>query len=111
MNEDQAREKIEEMQRLNSNPLIFNLKRPKMAATTTEQKLAELQEKYEKLKKIMVNCLIAIDVLLKFGTPVALFFWAVPQNNLMQSIGLACYVILLTIISKTITRIKTHDQE
>jgi len=104
MNEDEAREKIEEMQRRNSGIKLIGGK--KMA---NEMTFTELKQKYEKLKQIIVNALISLDWLLKVGIPVTLWFWAVPQDNWMQSIGLASYVILLTIISKTITKVKTQE--
>lgn len=121
MTEDQVREKLESMQiaisqeqarlqllkdraALGKPTLILE---PKVA--TPEVELQELKRKYEKLKSIVVAALISLDVLLKFGMPVILYFWPLTQNNLLQSIGLAVYVILLTIISKTITKIKTPD--
>ncbi len=104
---DTAREKIERMQLLNEGKILTLAPSKPMA----EQNYAKLKAKYERLKKIIINSLIALDILFKFGSPVALYFWAMPQNGLMQGISLATYVIVLTIISKTITRVKTHDLE
>lgn len=110
--EDQAREKIEAMQRLNADKaLILTLKRPSMVEKTVEQQLQELKRKYQRLKTIIVNALVALDIILKCGLPFALWVWPLPKDNWMQAIALGSFVLVITIISKTITRIKTHDQE
>jgi len=102
MNENDAREKIEEMQRLNS----LKPKRSAMAEQTPEQQLQDFKRKYEKLKTIIINSLVALDLTLKIGLPLGLFFWPIPKDNWIQAIGLGVYIILLTIISKTITKVK-----
>lgn len=81
-----------------------------MAAASEDQfTLEELRRRYNRLKTIIVNALVSIDVLLKVGVPFALWKWAIPQDGWMQGIGLASYVILLTIISKTITKVKVQS--
>lgn len=108
---DEAREKIEAMQRANPGKGLVLTLTPKKApmAATVEQQLQELKYKYERLKRIISNALVTLDILLKFGTPVALWFWPLPQDHWIQSIVLGSFLILLTIISKTITKVKTQD--
>ena len=127
---DAARERIEAMQRLSKNARINPHGGPflidgndeengnigphhpdngdNMAEPVSVEKYELLKRKFESLKRIIINSLIALDWTFKVGTPVALFFWPIPQDHLIQSIGLAIYVILLTIISKTITKVSVH---
>lgn len=72
-------------------------------------KISSLKSKLEDLKKIITNSLIGIDWTLKLGMAVALWFFPIPQDRLIQSIGVLCYVCLLTLVSKTIVKLKSYQ--
>jgi len=111
--QDRAREHIEKMQALSMEKKdpILSLVDPMAEESVSKREYERLKEKYQNLKRIIVNALIGLDWTIKVGSPVALWFWPMPQDHLMQSIGIAAYIIILTIISKTITKVKTHEIE
>ena len=109
--QDKAREHIEEMQRINMGRTTLSLVDPMAEDTVSKRDYEKLKERYQNLKRIIVNALIGLDWTIKVGSPVALWFWPLAQDHVLQSIGIAGYIIILTIISKTITKVKTHEIE
>ncbi len=72
-------------------------------------KIRKLKEKLEGLKSIVVNSLVAIDWTVKLGLAIALWFFPVVQDRLIQSAGIIGYIFLLTLISKAITKAKSYE--
>ena len=117
--QDKARDHIEEMQKISfmkrdqrdRESKTLTLVNPMADEAVSRREYERLKEKYQSLKKIIVNALIGLDWTIKVGSPVGLWFWPMAQDHVLQSIGIAGYIIILTIISKTITKVKTHEIE
>ena len=74
-------------------------------------KVNKLKNHLEDLKGIVVNSLITVDWILKVGLAVGLWFFPVVQDRFIQAVGLAVYVLLLTVVSKAIIKAKSYTIE
>lgn len=84
---------------------------PEMENIDLRGKVTKLKQHLENLKSIVVGALITVDWTLKIGLALALFFFPVIQDRYIQSIGIAIYVILLTVVSKSIIKAKSYTIE
>jgi len=79
---------------------------------TEEEKVKEenrqLRRKFDGLMEVVSNSLITIDWVFKLGLPLGLFFFPLVQDRWYQSIGVFGYVLLLTLISKAIIKVKSY---
>ena len=79
---------------------------------TEEEKVKEenrqLRRKFDGLMEVVSNSLITIDWVLKLGLPLGLWFFPVIQSGLIQALGIFGFVILLTLISKAIIKVKSY---
>lgn len=84
---------------------------PEQENRDLQSKISRLKIHLENLKSIVVGALVTVDWTLKIGLAVALWFFPIIQDRFIQSIGIAVYVILLTVVSKAIIKAKSYNIE
>jgi len=73
-----------------------------------KQENQQLRRKFDGLMEAVSNSLITIDWAFKIGLPLGLLFFPLVQDRWYQAIGVFVYVILLTLISKAIIKVKSY---
>lgn len=71
----------------------------------------KLESKLERLYDVVQNALITLDVAIKLGAIVGVWFFPLPTERWPQAIAMAAYAALVTIISKGLNKMKEikHD--
>lgn len=81
-----------------------------MAEKTPDEQLAsenrELKTTLEEVRNIVFGSLVSLDVAIKFGALVGVWFFPLPQDRVAQAIAMGSYAILVTLISKGLVKIR-----